>query len=348
MTESNGKQVPNPQAEEIKLTGGKLEGELNLRAGLHRFEIWGIGWVQTSFGFGRTLSLQANFEDEDKLVDCPDSFFDPETFPEGVLEHRNVPAKLDANEDGTEFTVTFAEGSRARLLRIVFIEQEGPVPSLNRLKLPAPDGSVLLPVPQDFADLRKNDALEILSGDKVTVRYVDDHYVTKGQHKHERFLNVAFSDGHVEFADIEPRFSSRHRKKMPYFERLLRFQHGEPFPIVIRDADMDVSVERDELTWRAIDGDGNERVFAAKETGPSTGTFRTFAVPVASPTSDMSEIYIPSDGELAVTYRDVENDRPGVPIDRQASCGAAVFQTPSIEVAHMTVTRDNDVRPARQ
>jgi len=339
VTESGGKQTPNPQAEEIKSAGGTLDGTISLRAGLHRFEIWGIGWVQTTFGFGRTTTLQANLDGDGKLVDCPDSFFDPQTFPDGTLEHRNAPAKLVANDDGTKFTVNFAEGSRARLLRIVFTGNAGPVPSLNRLKLTTASGNTLLPVPQDFGELRKNETLEILSGDKVTVRYVDDRYVTKGQQKHERFLNVSYSDGRIEFADVEPRYSSRHRRKMPYYERLLRFQHGKPFPVVIRDADMDATVDPDEVTFQVIDGDGDKRKFVAKETGPSTGIFRAFVTPVAKKSSTVNEVYVPDDSRLMVAYRDTENHRPGVPCDRTASCLSAAFQTPSIELAHMTVTR---------
>ena len=341
-------EVATTDEEVIESAGGKLEGAINLRAGLHRFEIWGIGWVQTTFGFGRKTMLQANLEGEDKLVDCPDSFFDPKTFPDGVLEHRNAPAVIVANENGTSFRVQFAEGSRARLLRIVFIGHQGPVPSLNRLELTSSAGDTLLPVPSDFASLRKNDTLEILSGDKVTVRYMDDRYVTKGKQRHERFLNVSFSDGRIDFADIEPRFSSRHRKKMPYYERLLRFQHGKPFPVVIRDADMDVSVDRDEVTWRALDSEGSERQFVAQETGPSTGTFRTFVTPVVTKTSKANEISVPLGGTLKVMYRDAENARSGVPVEREAFSQHAQFQTPAIEVAHMTVARGvaEDIGPA--
>ena len=343
-------QVADPEDEVVQPSGGQLEGAINLRAGLHRFEIWGIGWVQTTLGFGRKTALQTNLDGDEKLADCPDSFFDPRTFPEGVLDHRNPPAAIVTSEDQKTFTVDFATGSRARLLRVVFIGHDGPVPSLNRLKLTSANGETLLPVPSDFADLRKNNTLEILSGDKVTIRYLDDRYVTKGKQRHERFLNVSFSDGRIDFADIEPRFSSRHRKKMPYYERLLRFQHGKPFPVVIRDADMDISVDPDAVRWKVVDGKGIEREFVARETGPSTGTFRAFVTPVATKAANENEIYVPVGGTLKVMYLDAENARSGIPVERYATSQHAQFQEPAIEVAHMSVTRGDtdDAGPAEE
>ena len=343
-------QAAEPEDEVVQPSGGKLEGVINLRAGVHRFEIWGIGWVQTTFGFGRKTVLQTNVDGAETMVDCPDSFFDPETFPAGVLEHRNPPAAMVTGEDRKTFTVKFAPGSRARLLRLLFIGHEGPVPSLNRLKLTSSEDQTLLPVPRDFADLRKNNTLEILSGDKVTIRYMDDRYVTKGKQRHERFLNVSFSDGRIDFADIEPRFSSRHRKKMPYYERLLRFQHGKPFPVVIRDADMDISVDRDAVRWKAVDGEGIEREFVAQETGPSTGTFRTFVTPVTKKETKENEINVPVGGTLKAMYLDAENASSGIPVERQAISQHAQFQEPVIEVAHMSVTRceTDDAGPAEQ
>jgi TolA-binding protein len=317
---------------------GKLEGEINLRAGLHRFEIWGIGWVQSTMGFGRETKVQANLNGDDQWIDCPDDYCDPDGFPEGELQHRKAPAEISATEDGTRFTVNFAKDSRARMLRILFVDQEGPVPALNKLFLQTPDGETLLPVPEDYAERRKNDSLEILTGDRVTVRYDDDRYVTRNKHKQERFLSVAFTDGEIEFADIEPRFNSSNGKKSPYYESLLRFQHGKAFPVVIRDADMDVSVEPDKVLWHAIDGEGKRREFVAVETGPSTGTFRTMVTPVQSKSTEAGEIYLPIGGALKATYRDVENDHPGVPTDRFASAQHAKFQNPIIELAHMKVS----------
>jgi len=321
----------------ITKEGGKLEGEVNLRAGVHTFEIWGIGWVESTMGFGRTTRLQANLKSPESMIDCPDSFFDAATFPADVLEHRNAPATITANDAATEFKVKFAPGSRARLMRLVFVDQAGPVPSLNRLALTKPDGEKLLPVAHDYADLRKNQLLEILTGDKVTIRYVDDRYVTKSKEKHERFLNVAFTNARVEFADIEPRFSSRHQEKRPYHERILRFEYDKPLSMVVQDADMDVSVEPDKVTLTIASPAGGKRQVIATETGPSTGTFRAFVTPVSAATTDKTQIQVAPGATLMLTYKDAENITPGVPTDRFAVIKHATFAAPVIHVGSMTL-----------
>ncbi|MFK7788442.1 MAG: tetratricopeptide repeat protein, partial [Phycisphaeraceae bacterium] len=114
----NGRPITN--AEDPK----KLEGEVTLKTGLHTFEIWATGW-DCRIGFGRSAKLHANLGDEHKLVACPDNFFDPASFPEGVLEHRNAPATVTAEETGQSFKVAFASDSRARLVQLVFVDQEG-------------------------------------------------------------------------------------------------------------------------------------------------------------------------------------------------------------------------------
>ncbi len=79
------------------------------------------------------------------------------------------------------------------------------------MTLSTPEGKKILPVAEDFAALNKNDTLEIIVGDKITVRYLDDRPITAKKDKHERFLSVAFTDAKVEFADIEPRPNSTQR-----------------------------------------------------------------------------------------------------------------------------------------
>ncbi|MBI1337211.1 MAG: tetratricopeptide repeat protein [Phycisphaera sp.] len=315
----------------------KLQGEVNLRPGLHRFEVWATGWIE-AIGFGRKVQLQTNLDQPDTLVDCPDSFFDPSTFPPGLLEHRNAPAQVSPSKDGKGFDVRFAPDSSARLIRIDVIDHEGPVPSINHVTLTQPDGTRLLPVPEDFAKLRKNDTLEIVTGDRVAVRYVDDRFVTKGKQNHERFLDVSYTDGGVEFADIEPRLDYRDNAKKPYHETLLRFRYDEPLSLVVNDADMDVSAEPDTVTCTLVNSTGQKREIVARETGPSTGVFRAWITPVAGQTDEPDKIHADPGSALTLTYRDHDNLSPGVPYDRVATITHAAPSIPRIEVGHMTVT----------
>jgi tetratricopeptide (TPR) repeat protein len=305
----------------ITKPGEPLEGEVSLAPGVHRFEIWSTGWV-TSIGFGRTAGLKANVDPENPnvLVACPDAFFDPASFPPGVMPLRNPPATLTASGDGTEFRVTFAEGSRARFIRLDLLGHEGPVPSIDKIALARPDGGRILPVAEDFASLRKNATLEILPGDTVAVRHVDDRFVTKSKESQERSLDVAFTDARVEFADMEPRLNGRSGEMEPYYEPLIRFRHDEPLALAIHDADMDMSVEPDTVSVTLASKAGGNREFKAVETGDSTGVFKVVVTPVAGPAKGEGEFQVDAGGRLAALYKDRENNSPGVPIGHDPPC----------------------------
>ncbi|MGB1129957.1 MAG: tetratricopeptide repeat protein, partial [Haloferula sp.] len=315
----------------------RLEGEVNLRAGVHRFEIWATGWDST-IGFGRSVRLLSNLENPDALTECPDSFFDPESFPESSLDHRNSPATITASDDGKIFKVKFAPGSRTRQIKLLLLDHEGSVPALNKLELTAPDGERILPVAEDFAALNKNDTLEILTGDKIFVRYVDDRFVTESKQRLERSLNVAFTDARAEFADMEPRWDSRAGEEKPYYERLLRFPYDKPLALAIHDADMDVSVEPDRVKVQLSTKAGGVKEFEAVETDDSTGVFKLVVTPVAGAPSGASQIQVGLGGTITATYLDEENNRPGVPIERVATINHAAFVMPELVLAQPTVT----------
>ena len=314
----------------------QLEGEIALKPGLHRFEIWATGWDCT-IGFGRTVKLFTNSGDTDPWVDCPDKFFDPTEFPADALDHRNSPAQLKANSDGTTFTATFAKDSRARLIRILMIGNEGTVPALNKLALTKADGSKILPVAGDFAELGKNETLEILTGDKISVRYVDDRFVTKSRERQERFLEVSFTDAKIEFADMEPRFSARSNKDEPYYEKLLRFLHNKPLSLAIHDADMDSTVKPDKVKVSLETSNGTKE-FEAVETGDSTGIFKLTVNPVSTVAKKADEIQVPDGGSINARYMDQENNRPGVATPRIATIRHAAFVEPQIILSHVTAT----------
>jgi tetratricopeptide (TPR) repeat protein len=329
----------------ITKPGEPLTGEITLKPGLHRLEIWSIGWV-TSIGFGRTAALFANLDPEKptSLVPCPDAFFDPQSFPPDVTDHRNAPAEVTASPDGTEFRVRFAEGSRARFIRLDLLGHEGPAPAIGKITLTAADGKRVLPVAEDFATLNKNDSLEILPGDTVAVRYIDDRFVTEAKEIQERSLKVAFTDARVEFADMQPRIDPRIGELRPFYERLLRFRHGEPLMLAIHDADMDVSVEPDTVRLTLDAGTDAGREYTALETGDSTGVFKLVITPVA-PTAEPDtaadgdeQFAVAVGGTIRATYRDQENNFPSIPIDRVATIPHAAFTEPRLLLAHASAS----------
>ncbi|MFM2170698.1 MAG: hypothetical protein RI957_927 [Verrucomicrobiota bacterium] len=324
----NGKVITNPDQKEP-------QGEVNLGPGIHKIEIWATGWL-SQIGFGRELKLRANLLDPDDLADVPDSFFDPKTFPPSLVDHRNAPATIESNADSTEFKVRFAKESRARLIRLVMAAHEGTTPALNKLTLTQPEGKKILPVAEDFASLNKNDTLEILTGDKISVRYSDDRFVTKTRERHERFLNVSFTDARAEFADMEPR-PGRNGEDAPYYEKLLRFAHDKPLTLAIHDADMDATVTPDKVKV-AIETPQGSKTFEAIETGDSTGVFKLVMTPVPGAATGENQVQVPVGGTITASYSDQENNRPGVPTSRIAIIRHAAYQAPQLVLSHATVT----------
>ncbi len=325
----NGRPITDPEKPD------RLEGEVNLRPGIHHFEIWATGWDCT-IGFGREVKLRANLIDPVNLTDCPDAFFDPATFPPAALDHRNAAAtSVTPNDDSTGFTVKFAADSRARFIRLLIVENEGSAPALNKLTLTQPDGKNILPVAEDFASLNKNDTLEMLTGDKISVRYTDDRFVTKSRERHERFLDVSFTDARAEFADMEPR-PGRLGEDEPYYEKLLRFAHDQPLSLAIHDADMDSTVTPDKVKV-SVETTSGTKEFEATETGDSTGIFKLVITPVSGNAQGENQISVPSGGTITARYMDQENNRPGVPTARIATIRHAAYTAPKILLSHATV-----------
>lgn len=324
----NGRPITDPQQL------NKLEGEINLRAGINTFEIWATGW-DCMIGFGRNVKLFANTEDPEGWAEVTDSFFDPSTFPVSSMDHRNGPATITANGDASSFDVDFANNSKARLIRLVPIKTEGPVPEINKITLTKPDGEKVLPIAEDYAELNKNQILEILTGDRIYVRYLDDRFVTPAKERLERFLNVSFTDASIAFADMEPRLDGGSGEMKPYFEKLIRFEHGKPLDIAVNDADMDSTVKPDtiELT---LDNGSKKMTMTATETGDSTGTFKLRIVPVTGTPKD-GQIQVPVGGTLTASYIDAENNRPSVPTERIALISHAKFVEPGFIVSNAEV-----------
>lgn len=314
-----------------------LSGQISLSPGVHTIELWATGWL-SHIGFGRQPTLQTRTNEELPWEDCPEQMFDPREFPPGSYDHRNRPAEITALDEGRAFKLNFARGSETRLLRFLFLDNEGPVPAINKIALSDSKGQAVLPLKDDYAELNKNQVLEILTGDRIFVRYQDDRFITPSKERQERFLDVSFTDAHIEFADMEPRFDERKNEIDEYYERLLRFRHGKPIDLAIRDADMDVSVQPDTVPVTISTGEGKSLTMTATETGDSTGIFRLRLIPVTdNPTKD-NHVQVAEGGIITARYLDQENNRPGVPTERVTSIEHAQYATPAFVLGDSRVS----------
>ena len=311
----------------------KLQGEIQLEPGLHRFEIWAVGW-SSDFGHGRDVKLRVNLNGGNAMVDCPDKFFDPAQIPKEIRESRPAPPKITANKDGTEFTAKF-DGAEARLINLFFIDQQGSVPVVNKIMLSSADGKQVLPVQDDYLETKNNNRLEIMPGDKIGVHYTDDRFVTQSKRSHERFLEATFSDAKLAYKFIETR--EKDFVEFEYQDYQLQFVHGQPIHLTINDSDMDVSSERDKVEVVLQTHASGKRKFEALEVEDDPGNFRLKFVPVEGSPKAENEIQVAKGGLINAVYRDEENVQPGVPVDRKISIRHAVYKRPKLRLAHSIV-----------
>ena len=324
----NGRVISDRESKE-------LAGSINLRPGVHYVELWATGWMQSTVGFGRETQLMANLAGGETMEPCPDSFFDPEKFPEGSLPQKNGRAEITKSEDGKSFKVKFAPGSRARIVKLMLMDYQGSAPAINRISLKDPSGGQVLPVPYDFAELNSNDVLELLSKDKVSVRYLDDRYVSEKKKQQERFLNVSFYNGNIGFRDRERyQWGGEMRSR---FEDRIRFEYGKPLDLWIIDPDMDVTPNPDKINLVVASKTGGKRKVVATETEPSSGEFLVQITPIPGEPSSANQIKVAKGGTLVAAYKDMENTNPGVPFNRYDRLQHADYKTPQVVISSAKV-----------
>ncbi len=319
-----------------------------LRPGLHEIQVWRSeqrGELQK-----QKPQLLCDMAGKDELQPCPDGMFDPALFPALVRDAIDQPAVVEANDDRTEFNVAFASNTQARVVRLVIVGHEGTAPAIDKVKLTDRDGVQRLPVETDYQQLRENQELEVVPGDQIFVRYEDDRIIAsqrngdKATARYERQLGVAYNTAVISASFLNYELDSEGERRL-VLEDIRRFKMNDAVAIVLADADMDTSPDRDQIkfTVAAIAscsitateiGSQAESVrnVIALETEPHSGVFLGRVFPIATAPSRDSEIQVAKGGTLTATYRDLENLDPGIPTDRRVTIEHARYETPSLAV----------------
>lgn len=266
-----------------------------------------------------------------ELVDCPPAMFDPAKTPELKDAPIPRPTKVEGGGDGGVFTFTFPKHVNARMVRLVLADFETDAPAINKVALTTADGKSILPTAEDFLALRKNQTLEIVPGDRITVKYEDPRFVTPGHEIHETFLNATFTNAKLAATTVE--YNTDHKgNRLARYIPLRRFRPGDRIDIFVNDPDMDVSEGADKVAFVAKTTTGSPVTIAALETGEHTGVFTGAIFPVAGPAQKKTELPIKPGEEILITYRDEDNLDPGVPWDRTTSIEQAVYRTPVLSI----------------
>ncbi len=306
--------------------------EREFAPGLHEIEVWCLEGRDAFLKHKPVLLCDVPGKPD--LVPCPDAMFDPSTFPEAVRANIPKPAAIKKTADGS-LEVTFGENTRARVVRLVILGYEGVAPSIRKITINDREGKPLLPVAQDYLTLRENQQLEVVPGDRITVRYQDPTAATPGRDRHEKQLSVAFNNGTVS-ASFLNYTNTPDGQRVLLLEPVRRFRFDDPVAIVINDADLDSSPEKDTADFTVTSSDGAKVTLKAVETEEHSGQFIGRVFPVEGEPSRPSEIRMTKGGTLTATYRDTENLDPGIPTDRTVIIGHAQYALPLLSAYNQT------------
>jgi len=308
--------------------------ERELAPGLHEIQIW--GHMNHSQAHDSKAMLLCDVPGKQDLQPCPDSMFDPASFPETVRAAIPQPADVRSAADG-KWEVTFGDRTQARLIRFAILDHKGIAPSIRKVTLDNREGKVLIPVQQDFMSLRTNEELEVLPGDQIAVRYEDPRPVTPKRNRHEDRLRVAFNNAVITASFLNYETDKDGNREL-VLEAIRRFRYDDAIAIVVEDADMDSGPDKDIVEVQVTSSAGGTATIKAVETEKHSGRFigRVFPVP-GEPARD-SEIKVAEGGSLTATYHDTENLDPGIAATRSVDLQHAGYKEPVMESYKITGT----------
>jgi len=299
--------------------------ERELPPGLHEIQIW------RHEGRGAFLQhkpvLLCDDAGKPDLIPCPDAMFDPSTFPEDLKKTLPQPATLTPGANGS-MDIAFGDQTRARLVRMVINGFEGVAPAIKKVTLSNREGKALIPVAQDFMELRGNTQLEVLPGDNIIVRYDDPRTASPKRNRLEQRLNVAFNDAIVSASFLNYIETKEGRELL--LEPIRRFRYDDAVAIVVEDPDMDSTAEKDIIEIKVVSSSGSNTVIKAIETEEHSGRFLGRIFPVTGEPARASEIKVEEGGTLTATYLDSENLSPGIPTERTVVIQHARYIDPAL------------------
>ena len=292
--------------------------------GTHRIDVYAVAHSHAGLNFEVLIDAQ----EPPFTAAIPKEFFSPAAQPALAESYAVGPAELAA--EGDQLRISFAEGTRARVVRLVLANFETDAPAINAITLTDAAGAKVLPTERAFTELAKNDVLEIIPGDRITVTYDDPAVITPERRTQERFLTATFTNAAVSAAFV--RFYEVKGEQQAEYIPMRRFKPGDTVKLFVNDPDMDVSDEADRVTVSVRAGRGEPVEIEAIETEEHSGVFVGTVFPVAGEPGRPTEITVKASDDLQISYLDRENTDPGIPWERIGLVEQAGSEGPELRV----------------
>ncbi|OPX22008.1 MAG: hypothetical protein B1H04_05665, partial [Planctomycetales bacterium 4484_123] len=208
-------------------------------------------------------------------------------------------------------------------------------PAINKITLTDRQGRTVLPVKEDFMTLRRNETLEIVPGDKITITYEDPAVLTAGKEVQETALRATYGNATISACFVEYTMTGSGERRARYIP-MRRFGPADKIQVFISDPDMDVSDKLDTVRFTARSSEGRQVELTALETEKHSGVFIGAVFPVAGRPQRKSELTVRPGDDVILTYLDKENTDPGIPWRRSCVIEQVYFKKPQLWVYNVT------------
>jgi TolA-binding protein len=292
--------------------------------GTHRIDVY----AAAHRGAGLHFEVLLDAPEPPFTAGIPPAFFSPGEHPALADAFAVAPAAITA--EGDRLSIAFAKGTRARVVRLLLANFETDAPAINAITLADAAGGRVLPTERSFLELAKNDVLEIIPGDRITVGYEDPSSITPERRTQERFLTATFTNAEVSAAFVK--FDEVNGDRRSEYIPMRRFKPGDTVKLFVNDPDMDVSDEPDRVTLTVRGGRGKPVSVDALETEGHSGVFVGTVFPVSGEPARPSEITVTEGDDLRIAYLDGENTDPGIPWERTALLEQSGSEEPALRV----------------
>jgi outer membrane protein assembly factor BamD (BamD/ComL family) len=297
-----------------------------LQKGGHRIDVYAYAYRHAGLNF----EVLIDAAEPPFTASIPEKALSPVERPALADAFAVPPATIESAADNTKLTVGFAKDTRARVVRLLIADYETDAPAINSIALVDAEGKQVLPTQESFQDLAKNDVLEIIPGDRITVAYDDAAVITPAKQTQEQFLTATFTNAQVSAAFVE--FKEVGGERRAEYIPMQRFKPGDTVKLFVNDPDMDVSDEPDRVSLAVKAGRGEPITIESLETEGHSGIFLGTVFPVAGKPERPSELTVAANDDLTLSYLDRENTDPGIPWERTSFVEQTGSDDPEVRV----------------